>query len=154
VSRQLVAHKKPGFDPISKINKEAGPKYTAPWSQYSQYHLARFKALAELDYKVLGRDLTRAPDHPSNLEQELEVVYPRKVFYQPRWFPRIMAIEWRDFQVWTWLTAAKAIGSPISKDAHNYLNLEQTRLEAVEILGKFKLENQKNNLPPDVEYTT
>jgi hypothetical protein len=118
------------------------------------YHLARFKALAELDYKVLGRVLEGAPDH-NPPEPGEELPYPRKVWCKPHWFPKLETITWQDYKIWSWLAATKAIGSPISEEAetwHNYLNLEQTRIEAVEILGKFKQENHLGDLKPDIEF--
>jgi hypothetical protein len=61
--------------------------------------------------------------------------------YQPHWFPELRSITWRNYQVWSWLTAAKALQCPISTEAdtsHNYLNREHTKLEAAELLGVFK----------------
>jgi hypothetical protein len=78
VSQQVTAaNKKACFGPkvgttpwwIEKIKSEPGPKYTELWTHYSNYWLRKFKAISELDYKVLGFELTGAPDHPSNLEE-------------------------------------------------------------------------------------
>lgn len=78
VTQQLtVNNKKSRFGPkigtqdwwLNKIKQEAGHKYTVLWSHFPEYQLRRFKALAEVDYKVLGTELTGAPDHPYRLEQ-------------------------------------------------------------------------------------
>jgi len=115
--------------------------------------LRRFKALAEVDYKVLGTELTGAPDHPYRLEQGQAVHYPLKVFVKPHWFPHLHTIDWTDFKLWTWIGGAKAIGGSISEDTetwYNYFSLYQTRLEAREVLGYFKAENSKQ-FTPDIE---
>jgi len=162
VTQQLTANnKKSRFGPkigtqdwwLNKIKQEAGHKYTVLWSHFPEYQLRRFKALAEVDYKVLGTELTGAPDHPYRLEQGQVVHYPLKVFVKPHWFPHLHTIDWTDFKLWTWIGGAKAIGGPISEDSetwYNYLSLYQTRLEAREVLGYFKAENSKK-LTPDIE---
>ncbi len=92
-----------------------------------------------------------APDHPDNLEEgQRKPNYPVKVHYQPHWFPELRSITWKNYQVWSWLTAAKALQCPISAEAeiwHNYLNREQIKLEAAELLGVFKPENFYQELP-------
>ena len=120
-----------------------------------KYQLARFKALAELDYKILGREWEGAPDHPDNLEAGQQAVHPTKIVYQPHWFPELMSMTWKNFQVWAWLAATKALKSTISTEAdtwHSYLDLEETKLEAAEVLGIFKPENYHQELPVEVEW--
>ena len=77
--------------------------------------------------KVQGISREGAPDHPDNLEEGQKVTYTVKVIYQPHWFPELRSITWKNNQVWSWLTAAKALQCPISTQAdtwHNYLNRE------------------------------
>jgi hypothetical protein len=90
---------------------------------------------------VLGKGIEGAPDHPDNLEEGQLVAYPVKIISKPHWFPTLRTIKWKDFQVWSWIAATKAIGSPLSREAiswHNYLDLEQTKLEAAEFPSIFK----------------
>ena len=74
MSQQLeAANKKPRFGPklgtqawwVERIKAEHQEpfKYTSCWNHISEYHLARLRALAELDYQVLGKVLEGAPDH-------------------------------------------------------------------------------------------
>jgi hypothetical protein len=37
---------------LNKINQEAGHKCTVLWTHFPEYQLRRFRALAEVDYKV------------------------------------------------------------------------------------------------------
>jgi len=136
----------------SRIKDTPGLKYTEHWTDIPKYQLARFKALAEIDYKLLGREIEGAPDHPDNLEQGQKVVYPTKIVYQPHWFPELRSITWKNFQVRSWLAPAKALECPIRTEAdtwHNYLNLEQTKLE---VLGIFKSENFHQELHIEIEW--
>jgi hypothetical protein len=163
VAQQLtVNNKRNRFGPkigtqdwwLNRINQEAGHKYTVLWTHVPEYQLRKFKALAEMDDKVLGLELTGAPDHPHRLEEGQVAHYPVKVFVKPHWFPDLHTISWTDFKLWTWIGGAKAIGGPISEDTetwYNYLSLVQTRLEAREVLGHFKAENCKR-LTPDIEF--
>jgi hypothetical protein len=67
----------------------------------------------------------------------------------------LRTISWKDYQVWSWTAATKAIVIPLSSEAntwHNYLDLEQTKLEAVEILGIFKPEQYNKELPVEIEW--
>ena len=122
----------------------------------SQVPTSKVNALAEIDYNFLGKELEGAPDHPDNLEEgQRKPNYPVKVHYQPHWFPELRSITWKNYQVWSWLTAAKALQCPISAEAdtwHNYLNREQTKLEAAELLGVFKPENFYQELPIEIEW--
>jgi hypothetical protein len=111
--------------------------------------------LAELDYQVLGKGVAGAPDDPELFEEEEHAVYPVKILHKPHWLPTLSTIKWKDFQVCSWIGAVKALESPLSKEAdiwHNYLDLEQTKLEAVEVLGIFKPEHINSELPADIEW--
>jgi hypothetical protein len=73
----------------------------------------------------------------------------------PHWFPRLRTISWKDYQVWSWAITAKAIGSLLSPEAntwHNYVDLEQTKLEAAEVLGIFKPKQFHKELPVEFEW--
>ena len=60
-----LSNKKPKFGPkiatkewwIQRIKDTPGPKYTELWTHIPKYQLARFKALAEIDYNFLGKEL-------------------------------------------------------------------------------------------------
>jgi hypothetical protein len=140
---------------IQRIKDTSGPKYTQLWTHLPEYHLLTLKVLAELDYQVLGKGVAGAPDDSELLEEGQQVVCPVKIFHKPHWLPTLSTIKWKDFQVWSWIGAAKALESPLSKEAdtwHNYLDLEQTKLEAVEVLGIFKPEHIYSELPVDIEW--
>ena len=140
---------------IQRIKSTPGPKYIQPWAHLPEYHLLTLKALAELDYQVLGKGVEGAPDDPELFEEGEYTVYPVQIHHKPHWLPGLVTISWRNFQVWSWIGAVKALESPLSKEAdtwHNYLDLEQTKLEAVEILGIFKPEHINTELPADIEW--
>jgi hypothetical protein len=79
------------------------PKYTNYWTHFTKYQIGQCKALAELDYQVLGERVSteRAPD--SGLARE----YPIKLTEKPFW------LTWdyktfKDFKQprrWTYLSA-------------------------------------------------
>jgi hypothetical protein len=99
--------------------------------------------------------LEGAPDQTDNLQEGQKVTYPVKVLYQPHWFPELRSITWKNYQVWSWLTAAKALQCPISTEVdtwYSYLNREPTKLEAAELLGVFKPENFHQELPIDIKW--
>jgi hypothetical protein len=54
---------------------------TSYWTHFTKYQIAQFKALAELDYQVLGERVSTegAPD------SSLAVKYPPKLKEQPFW---------------------------------------------------------------------
>jgi hypothetical protein len=140
---------------IQRIKDTPGPKYTQLWTHLPEYHLLTLKALAELDYQVLGKGVAGAPDDPELFEEGEHAVYPVKIIHKPHWLPTLNTIKWKDFQVWSWIGTVKALESPLSKEAdiwHNYLDLEQTKLEAVEVLGIFKPEHINTELPADIEW--
>jgi hypothetical protein len=82
------------------------------------------QALAELDYQVLGERVSTegAPD------SGLAVKYPIKLTEKPFW------LTWdyktfKDFKLWTWLQATKALDLPISEQAEtwfNYFSIERS----------------------------
>ena len=129
--------------------------YTKLWDHLTEYELARNKALAELDYKILGYSLTGAPDQIIEEEDiEYPIPYPCKITHKPHWFPDLKTISYKDYQVWSWAAAVKALDLPISKEAeswYNFLNLDQTKVEAVTVLDFFKKDNQKK-LAADIEF--
>jgi hypothetical protein len=66
-SQLAVSNKKPKFGPrvatqacwIQKIKEDPIYQYTEEWAKHSEYQIARWKILAELDYKVLGTSILR-----------------------------------------------------------------------------------------------
>jgi hypothetical protein len=71
--------------------------------------------------------------------------YPPKLKEQPFW------LTWdyktfKDFKLWTWLQATKALDWPISEKAESWLNyflIESNQIKAMELLDPFRKENQK-----------
>jgi hypothetical protein len=160
VSQVVIASKKARFGPkvgttswwIEKIRSEPGIKYTEFWTHLSEYQLRKFKAIAEVDYKVLGLELSGAPDHYTRFSSQA-LQYPPKLLIKPHWL-ELNTISWKSFRVWSWLGAAKALDLPISEEAetwYNYLSIERTRIEAVKVLSNFKRED-KSQLTPEVEF--
>jgi hypothetical protein len=68
---------------IQRIKNTPGPKYTQPWTHLPEYHLLTLKALAELDYQVLGKGVEGAPDDPELFEEGEHTVYPVKIHHKP-----------------------------------------------------------------------
>jgi len=66
-SQLAVSNKKPKFGPrvatqawwIERIKEDPIYQYTEEWAKHSEYQVARWKILAELDYKVLGTSILR-----------------------------------------------------------------------------------------------
>jgi len=120
-----------------KINKPD----TSYWTHFTKYQIAQFKALAELDYQVLGETVSTegAPD------SSLAVKYPPKLKEQP------FCLTWdyktfKDFKLWTWLQATKALDLPISEKTEswfNYFSIESNQIKAKELLDPFRKEKQK-----------
>ena len=114
---------------------------TSYWTHFTKYQIAQFKALAELDYQVLGERVNTegAPD------SGLAVKYPPKLKEQPFW------LTWdyktfKDFKLWTWLQATKALDLPVSEQAEtwlNYFSIESNQIKAKELLDPFRKEKQK-----------
>jgi hypothetical protein len=166
VAQQLVASTKWKARGASKVGSQAywkeriegasGPRYTEYWTHISYYELERIQALAEVDYRVLGREEPGAPDHRDNLGEE-PPIYPTQVLCKPHWWKGVHSICWKDFRIWAWFSAVKALESPIGQEAntwHNYLDRHQTRLEGVDILGRFKKECKvpDKDLPYQVQF--
>jgi hypothetical protein len=137
-----VSNKKPKFGPkvatqawwIEEIKKDPIYQYTEEWAKHSEYQVARWKILAELDYKVLGTSILRgAPG--------LGQTYPPKIVYKPFWFKPICGVDWLEFKVWSWLEATKSLGLPISEEAdkwYKHISTEDLKEGAIKLLGIFK----------------
>ena len=124
-----IPNKKTRFGPkvasrnwwIDRI-KIAQPKYTSYWTHYTKYQIGQFKALAKLDYQVLGERVSTEGAPDSCLARK----YPIKLAGKPFW------LTWdyrtfKDFKLWTWLQATKALDLPISEQAEiwfNYFSIE------------------------------
>jgi hypothetical protein len=146
---QLTVLKKPRFGPkvasqvwwINRIKEKEGPKYLKYWTHYTDYQIGQFKALAEYDYFVLGEGIETqgAPDFGLDLE------YPVKLVGKPFW------VDWstlvfRDYKLWTWIQAARALERPLSEGTvtwFNYFSIESNQVQAKELLAPFRKESQK-----------
>jgi hypothetical protein len=148
VTTQLaIPNKKTRFGPkvasrnwwIERI-KITQPKYTSYWTHYNKYHIGQFKALAELDYQVLGEKVSTEGAPNSGLARK----YPIKLTEKPFW------LTWdyktfKDFKLWTWLQATKALDLPISEQAeiwYNYFSIESNQIKAEELLDPFRKKNK------------
>ena len=137
-----VPNKKPKFGPkvatqawwIEEIKKDPIYQYTEEWAKHSEYQVARWKILAELDYKVSGTSILRgAPG--------LGQTYPPKIEVKPFWFKPICGVDFREFKVWSWLEATKSLGLPISEEAdkwYKHISTEDLKEGAIKLLGIFK----------------
>jgi hypothetical protein len=112
------------------------------WTHYTKYQIAQFKALAELDYHVLGEKIKTEGAPDSDLVGRN---YPPKLIEQPFWFTS----DWKtfkDFRLWTWLQATKSLDLPINEKAEiwfNYFSIENNQVKAKELLDPFRKENKK-----------
>jgi hypothetical protein len=111
------------------------------WTHYTKYQIAEFKALAELDYEVLGERIRTegAPD------SRLVSNYPPKLKEQPFWLTWDYK-TYKDFKLWTWLQATKALDLPIDQKAeawYNYYSIQRNQIKAKELLDPFRKENKK-----------
>jgi hypothetical protein len=111
------------------------------WTHFTKYQIAQFKTLAELDYKVLGERVRTegAPD------SGLAVVYPPKLEQQPSWLTWDYK-TYKDFKLWMWLQATKALDLPIGEKTemwYNYFFIQGNQIKAKELLDPFRKENQK-----------
>jgi len=121
--------------------KVTEPKYINYWTHYTKYQIGKFKALAELDYQVLGEKVGTEGAPDSGLASQ----YPIKLAENPFW------LTWeykafKDFRLWTWLQATKALNLPTSDQAEiwfNYFSIESNQVKAKELLDPFRKENQK-----------
>jgi hypothetical protein len=120
-SQLAVPNKKPKFGPrvatqawwIERIKQDPIYQYTEEWAKHSEYQVARWKILAELDYKVLGTSILRgAPG--------LGQAYPPKIEVKPFWFNPLIGADFKVYQPWSWLEATKSLGLPISEEADNW----------------------------------
>jgi len=149
VTNQLaIPNKKTRFGPkvatrdwwIEKI-KITQPKYTSYWTHFTKYQIGQLKALAKLDYQVLGERVSTEGAPDSRLARE----YPIKLTEKPFW------LTWdyktfKDFKLWTWLQATKALDLPISEQAEtwfNYFSIDSNQIKAKELLDPFRKESQK-----------
>jgi hypothetical protein len=143
-SQLVVSNKKPRFGPkvatqawwIEKIKEGPIYQYSEEWAKHSEYQVARWKILAELDYKVLGTSiLWGAP----GLGQE----YPPKIEVKPFWYKPLFGVDYRDFKIWSWLEATKSLGLPISEEADKWfkhISTEDLKEGVIKLLGIFKEE--------------
>jgi len=122
VTTQLaIPNKKTRFGPkvasrnwwIERI-KITQPKYTNYWTHFTKYQIAQFKALAELDYQVLGERVSTEGAPDSGLAREYQAT---KVLDLPI-----------SEQAETWF---------------NYFSIESNQIKAKELLDPFRKENQK-----------
>jgi hypothetical protein len=90
------------------------PKYTNYWTHFTKYQIAQFKALAELDYQVLGERVSTEGAPDSGLAREYQAT---KVLDLPI-----------SEQAETWF---------------NYFSIESNQIKAKELLDPFRKENQK-----------
>jgi hypothetical protein len=99
VSQLAVSNKKPRLGPrvatqawwIEKIQKVPIYQYTEEWAKHSEYQVARWKILIELDYKVASTSILRgAPGlgkaHP-----------PTKIEVKPFCFKPIIGADFKVF---------------------------------------------------------
>jgi hypothetical protein len=121
---------------IERIKQDPIYQYTEEWAKHSEYQVARWKILAELDYKVLGTSILRgAPVFGQ--------AYPRKIEVKPFWSKPIIGADFKVFQLWSWLEATKSLGLPISEEAdkwYKYTSTEDLKEGAIKLLGIFKEE--------------
>jgi hypothetical protein len=122
---------------IERIKKDPIYQYTEEWAKHSECQVARWKILAELDYKVLGTNILRgAPG--------LGQAYPPKIQFKPSWFKPLIGADFKTFQLWSWLEATKSLGLPISEEAdkwYKYTSTEDLKEGAIKLLGIFKEES-------------
>ena len=120
---------------------KASKPATNYWTHFTKYQIAQFKALAELDYQVLGERFSTEGAPDSHIGRK----YPPKLKEQPFW------LTWdykafKDFKLWTWLQATKALDLPISEKTemwYNYFSIQSNQIKAKELLDPFRKEKQK-----------
>jgi hypothetical protein len=139
-----VSNKKPRFGPkvatqawwIERIREDPIYQYTEEWAKHSEYQVARWKTLAELDYKVAGTSILKgAPG--------LGQAYPPKIEVKPFWFKPLIGADFRDYKLWSWLEATKSLGLSVSEEAdkwYKYTSTEDLKEGAIKLLGIFKQE--------------
>jgi hypothetical protein len=121
---------------IERIREDPTYQYTEEWAKHSEYQVARWKTLAELDYKVAGTSILRgAPG--------LGQAYPPKIEVKPFWFKPLIGADFKDYQLWSWLEATKSLGLPVSEEAgkwYKHTSTEDLKEGAIKLLGIFKEE--------------
>ncbi len=87
------------------------------WAHFTKYQIAQFKALAELDYQVLGERVKTEGAPDSDLARN----YPPKLTEKPFWITTDFK-TFKDFRLWTWLQATKALDLPMDEKAETWFN--------------------------------
>jgi hypothetical protein len=73
---------------IEKIKEDPIYQYTEEWAKHSEYQVARWKILAELDNKVVGTSILRgAPGFGQ--------AYPPKIEVKPFWFKPLIGADFK-----------------------------------------------------------
>jgi hypothetical protein len=144
VAASAVSNKKPRFGPkvatqawwIERIREDPTYQYTEEWAKHSEYQVAKWKILAELDYKVAGTSILKGAPGPGQ-------AYPPKIEVKPFWFKPLIGADFRDYKLWSWLEATKSLGLPVSEEAdrwYKYTSTEDLKEGAIKLLGIFKQE--------------
>jgi hypothetical protein len=146
-SQLAISNKKTRFGPkvasrdwwIKRI--KIGKPEIRYWTHFTKYQIAQFKALAELDYQVLGERVRTEGAPDSGLVRN----YPPKLKEKPFWLTWDFK-TYKDFRLWTWLQATKTLDLPIDEKAEtwfNYFSIENNQIKAKELLDPFRKENKK-----------
>ena len=104
--------------------------------------VARWKILADLDYKVLGTRILRGLRGAPGLGQ----AYPPKIQFKPSWFKPLIGADFKTFQLWTWLEATKSLGLTISEEAdkwYKYTSTEDLKEGAIKLHQGLQHQKQK-----------
>jgi hypothetical protein len=78
-------------------------------------------------------------------DSSLAVVYPPKLEQQPSWLTWDYK-TYKDFKLWAWLQATKALDLPIGEKTetwYNYFSIQGNQIKAKELLDPFRKENKK-----------
>jgi hypothetical protein len=78
-------------------------------------------------------------------DSSLTVRYPPKLEEKPSWLTLDFK-TYKDFKLWTWLQATKALDLPISEKTetwYNYFAIQGNQIKAKELLDPFRKENKK-----------
>jgi len=146
-SQLTISNKKTQFGPkvasrdwwIERI--KIGKPEIRYWTHFTKYQIAQFKALAELDYQVLGERVRTKGAPDSGLVRN----YPPKLKEKPFWLTWDFK-TYKDFKLWTWLQATKTLDLPIDQKAESwfkYFSIENNQIKAKELLDPFRKENKK-----------
>jgi hypothetical protein len=96
--------------------------------------VARYKLLAELNYKVLGTSILKGAP---GLGQE----YPPRIETKPFLLKPLAGCDFKDIKLWAWLEASKALELPISEEADKWyknISTEDLKEGAIKLFGIFK----------------